>query len=316
VVYALGETGMVLFSHNAIQWELLSGNFWTSVLWIVQAPSGVWYAPAAMPDSPEDKTVPLWMTNDGAVWNRSAVNASVEVLLFIEPPIRCKNSMTYVAFDSQFVYVSNDLATWDATFSADYQNLQSVTSLYSTATGYVLTAKGPRTDELYTSADNGATWQRVNMMLGQLYRVYPVSATTWLEVQIGSHGYWFVVSRDSGKTWTNTSAKVSSIEVAWLSNSKAVLHLGQLNVTTASITDLTAWTTQKIMVTAPKWLVFHDTFYAISRNETWSSADGISWATSEQPYFTEVVHTWGVADDAILGVGSDGVAISAQYAKE
>jgi hypothetical protein len=303
---------MVLFSHDALQWELLSGNFWTSVLWVVQSPSGVWYAPSIMSDSPGDKTVPLWMTNDGAVWNRSVVNASADVLDFIESPIRLKNSKTYLAYDSQFVYVSQDLARWEATFSADYQNLQSLASLYSTGTGYVLTAKGSRTDELYSS-DNGTNWRRVNMNLAHLYRVYPVTASTWLEVQLATGGHWFIVSRDSGKTWTNTSAQVSGVEVAWLSNSKAVLHLGKENVTTASTMDLTKWTTQKMMVnSSAKWLVFHDTFYALDRNMTWSSADGISWSTAEQPYYTEVVHTWGVADDIILGVGSDGVAITAE----
>jgi len=313
VVYALGQTGMVLFSHDAIQWELLSGNFWTSVLWVVQSPTGVWYAPAIAKDSPEDKTVPLWMTADGAVWNRSDVNASAEVLSFLEPPIRCKKSTTFLAYDSQSVYVSKDLATWSVMFSADYQNLQSLTSLYSTGSGYVLTAAGPRTDELYTSSDDGATWQRVNMHLTQLYQVYPVNATTWLEVQVGTGWYWFVVSRDSGKTWTNTSAQAPSVEVAWLSNSKAVLHLGKENVTTASIVDLTTWTTQKMMVNSnAKWLVFHDTFYALDKNRTWSSADGVSWSTSAQPYYAEVVHTWGVSNDVILGVGSDGVTISAK----
>jgi len=313
VIYALGETGMVLFSHDAIQWELLSGNFWTSVLWVVQSPSGIWYAPSITTDSPGDKTVPLWMTHDGAEWNRSAVNASVQVLSFIEPPIRYKNSMTYLAYDSLWVYVSKDLARWDATFSAEYQNLQSLASLYSTGSGYVLTAKGQHTDELYSSTDDGTTWQRVNMNLTHLNRVYPVTASTWLEVQFGTGSYWFIVSHDSGKTWTNTSAQVSGIEFAWLSNTKAVLHLGKENVTTASIMDLTAWTTQKMKVnTGAKWLVFHDTFYALDRNRTWSSTDGLSWTTSDQPYYTEVVRSWGVADDVILGVGSDGVAISAQ----
>jgi len=282
------------------------------VLWVVQSPSGVWYAPAVMTDSLGDKTVPLWMTADGAVWNRSAVNASVEVLSFLEPPIRCKNSMTYLAYDTQWVYVSKDLARWDATFSADYQNLQSLASLYSAGTGYVLTAKGPRTDELYTSSDDGATWRRVDMNLTQLYRVYPVTASTWLEVQTGSGRDWFFVSGNSGKSWTNTSAQAPGVEVAWLSNTKAVLHIGKENVTAASIMDLTSWTTQKMMVnTAAKWVVFHDTFYALDKNRTWSSADGISWSTSQQPYYTAAVHTWGVADDVILGVGSDGVAISA-----
>jgi len=117
----------------------------------------------------------------------------------------------------------------------------------------------------------------------------------------------------AAKTWTNTSAQVAGVEIAWLSNSKAVLHLGKENVTTASITDLTRWTTQKMMVGNANWLVFHDTFYALDRNRTWSSVDGVSWTTSEQPYFTEAVHTWGVADDVIMGVGSDGVAISAEY---
>jgi len=278
----------------------------------VQSPSGVWYAPAIMPDSPGDKTVPLWMTNDGAVWNRSSVNASAQVLSFIDPPIRLKNSKTYVAYDGQWVYTSTDLARWQTTFSADYQNLQSLASLYSFGTGYLLTAKGPRTDELYTTTDDGTTWRRVNMDLSDLHRVYPVNATTWLEVQSGFGGDWFVVSRDGGKTWTNTSAQVSGIEVAWLSNTKAVLHLGKENVTTASTMDLTRWTTQKMMVNSAKWLVFHDTFYAIDRNRTWSSADGVSWVTSAQPYFTEAVHTWGVADDVIMGVGSDGVAITAE----
>jgi len=311
VVYALGETGMVLFSHDAIQWELLSGNFWTSVLWVVRSASGVWYAPSIMTDTPGDKTVPLWMTNDGATWNRSAVNASVEVLSFLEPPIRFKNSPTYVAYDSQFVYVSKDIATWDTTFSADYQNLQSLASLYSYGTGYLLTAKGPRTDELYTS-DNGTAWRRVNLNLAHLYRVYPVSATTWLEVQAENGKYWFFVSRDSGKTWTNTSAHVATVETAWLSNSKAVLHLGKDNVTRAALMDLTFWTTQKMLVNDnAKWLVFHDTFYALDRNRTWSSVDGVSWSMSDQPYFTEGVRMWGVADDVILGVGSDGVTISA-----
>jgi hypothetical protein len=314
VIYALGETGMVLFSRDAIQWELLSGNFWTSVLWVVQSPSGVWYAPAIETDSPGDKTVPLWMTNDGAVWKRSPVNASVEVLNFIEKPIRCANSKTYVAYDAAWVYVSKDLATWETTFSVDYQNLLSVASLYSFGTGYLLTAKGPRTDELYTSTDNGTNWRRINVGLKQLNRVYPVNASTWLEVQSSEWGgNWFVVSRDSGKTWTNTSAQVSDVEVAWLSNTKAVLHLGMANVTTASIMDLTTWTTQDIMVNGAKWFVFHDTFYAIGRNVTWSSADGVSWSTSGQPYYTEVVHTWGVGADVILGVGLDGVAISAEY---
>jgi hypothetical protein len=312
-VYALGQTGMVLFSHDAIKWELLSGNFWTSVLWVVQSPAGVWYAPAITKDSPEDKTVPLWMTTDGATWNRSDVNASAEVLSFIEPPIRCKKSTTFLAYDSQSVFASKDLANWDVMFSADYENLQSLTSLYSTGSGYVLTAAGPRTDELYTSGDDGASWQRVNMNLTHLYQVYPVNVSTWLEVQLGYFGYWFVVSRDSGKTWTNTSAQAPGVEVAWLSNSKAVLHLGKENVTTASIMDLTSWTTQKMMVNYnAKWLVFHDTFYALDKNRTWSSADGVSWSTSAQPYYSEVVHTWGVADDVILGVGSDGVAITAK----
>jgi len=287
------------------------------VQWVVQSPSGVWYAPSILPDSPLDKTVPLWMTNDGAVWNRSSVNASAEVLLFIDAPIRCKNSKTFLAYDTQFVYVSKDLATWQATFSADYQNLQSLSSLYSIETAYVLTATGPRTDELYTSTDDGATWQRVHMNLVHLYRVYPVTESTWLEVQARSSRYWFVVSRDSGKTWTNTSAQVSDVEVAWLSNSKAVLHLGRQNVTTASIMDLATWTTQKMMVNpGAKWLVFHDTFYALDKNQTWSSADGISWSMSEQPYYTEVVHTWGVADDVIMGVGSDGVTISASISNK
>jgi hypothetical protein len=317
VVYALGQTGMVLFSHDAIKWELLSGNFWTSVLWVVQAPSGVWYAPAVVKDSPEDKTVPLWMTVDGAVWNRSAVNASAEVLLFLEPPIRCKKSTTFLAYDTQSVYVSKDLANWEPMFSADYENLQALISLYSTGSGFVLTAAGPRTDELYTSTDDGATWQRVNMNLTHLYQVYPVNVSTWLEVQLGTGGYWFFVSRDSGKTWTNTSAQAPGVEVgrlkrSWLSNSKAVLHLGPENVTTASTMDLTTWTTQKMMVNSyAKWLVFQDTFYALDKNRTWASADGISWTMSAQPYYTEVIHTWGVSDDAIVGVGYDGVSISA-----
>jgi len=214
VIYALGETGMVLFSHDAIQWELLSGNFWTSVLWVVQAPSGIWYGPAVERDSPTDKTVPLWMTEDGVVWNRSAVNASAQVLSFLEPPIRCKNSMIYVAYDWQWVYVSKDLAKWETTFSADYQNLQSLASLYLTGTEFVLTAKGTRRDEIYTSANDGATWQRVEAPtnLTQLNRVYPVTASTYLEVQSGSRGYWFIVSRDSGKTWTNTSAQVPGLK--------------------------------------------------------------------------------------------------------
>jgi hypothetical protein len=317
VIYALGETGMVLFSHDAIQWELLSGNFWTSVLWAVRAPSGIWYAPSIITDSPGDKTVPLWVTSDGAVWKRSPVNASVDVLSFLEPPIRCANSNTYVAYDLAWVYVSRDLARWEKSFSVDYQNLLSVASLYSFGTGYVLTAKGPRTDELYTSTANGTNWQRVNMNLKQLNRVYPVNASTWLEVQAATSGYWFVVSRDSGKTWTNTSAQVSDVEVAWLSNTKAVLHLGMQNVTTASIMDFTTWTTQEIMVNVgAKWFVFHDTFYAIDRNMTWSSADGISWSTSNQPYYTEVVHTWGVSDDVVMGVGLDGVAITAEYGSD
>lgn len=312
VVYALGQTGMVLFSHDAIKWELLSGNFWTTVQWVVQAPSGIWYAPAATRDSPEDKTVPLWATYDGAVWNRSAVNASAAVLGFIQPPIRLKNSLTYVTYDYQFVYVSKDLATWDATFSASYQNLQSLSSLYSTDTGYVLTTKGSRTDELYSSNDDGATWQRIKINLNQLYQVYPVTSSTWLEVQSGFGGFWFFLTVDSGKTWTNTSAQAPGPEVAWLSNSKGVLHIGHYNLTTASITDLTAWSTQSLKVSGnAQWLVFHDTFYALDKNMTWSSADGITWATDEQPYYTQVVRTWGVGNDVILGVGSDGVTISA-----
>jgi len=311
VVYALGDTGMVLFSHDAIQWELLSGSFWTSVLWIVQSPSGVWYAPAATRDTPMATTVPLWLTKDGATWDRSPVNASEKVLSFLEPPMLCKNSMTYLAYDSQWVYVSKDLTTWEATFSVDYENLQSLSSVYSSGSNHVLTAKGPRTDELYTSTDDGTTWIRVNMNLTHLFQVYPVTASTWLEVQPGWAGYWFVESRDSGKTWTNTSAPVSGVEEAWLSNTKAVLHIGRENVTTASIMDLTSWTTQKMMVgSGAKWLVFHDTFYALDRNKTWSSADGVSWSTAKQPYYTEAVHTWGAGDNLVLGVGSNGVTIS------
>jgi hypothetical protein len=90
VVYALGQTGMVLFSVDAVQWQLLSGNFWNTVLWATPSTSGYWFAPQASRDGPTDKTVPLFVTSDGIVWNRTSTNTSAIVLGFSGPPLRAK----------------------------------------------------------------------------------------------------------------------------------------------------------------------------------------------------------------------------------
>jgi len=220
----------------------------------------------------------------------------------------------YLAYDTQKVYVSKDFITWSEMFSADYQNLNSITSVYERGGTYVMTAAGTRTDELYTSTDDGATWGRVPVIHNytQLHKVFPVNGSTYLDVQQGYFGYWFLVSRDGGKSWVNTTTKAPSVELAWFSNSKAVIHLSRDNVTAAAISDLTTWTTQKMAVnSAATWLVFKDMFYALDHNRTWSSSDGVSWTLSDQPYYTQAAHNWGVNDDTLMGVGNDGVSITA-----
>jgi len=199
-------------------------------------------------------------------------------------------------------------------FSADYQNLASITVVYERQGTYVMTASGSRMDELYTSTDDGATWHRVDLYnYTQLHRVFPVNATTFLDVQQGWIGYWFMVSRDGGHTWLNTSAKAPSVETAWFVNSKAVIHIGRDNVTTAAISDLTTWTSQKMLVnSAASWMVFRDSFYALDHNRTWSSSDGVTWFLNDQPYYANAASHWAVSDDSIFGVGNDGITVTAQ----
>jgi len=317
-VYALGDTGLALFSEDANNWELLSGNFWTQLAWVAPCGSGEWCSPAAYKDSPQDKTVPLYSTQDGAKWSRGP-NASAVVLSFIGTPMNNPSTGVYLGTDSQIIYASKDLLTWTAVFSAASQNLQSLMSLYldPTSSKWVLTAIGPRTDELWTSSDDGNTWNRVlsNPEQTQFRRVIPLSPTKFLTVR-SYWGVWFFVSEDAGVTWTNTSVEVTSVENAWLVNSKAVLHIGGANVTTASLSDLTSWTTQKLGVSASAtYLVFGDTFYGIdtfSAPKLWWSEDGVHWTLSDAPYFTEKIHSFGMTANRLFGVGDFGVAISAK----
>jgi hypothetical protein len=258
-----------------------------------------------------DKTVPLFVTSDGIVWNRTSTNTSAIVLGFSGPPLRAKKSSTYVAHDSQKVYTSTDFVTWTEMFTADYENLQSLNSLYAAGNTYAMTCQGPYYDELWTSTDDGANWHRADLNISRLNRVFPVNGSVFLMVQQSWGGWWFMVSRDSGKTWTNTTTKAPSPETEWLVNSKAVLHLAH-NVTTASVSDLTTWTTQKMLVNAgATWLVYKDNFYAMDRNRTWTSNDGVTWKMYDQPYYTETARIWSVSDDSIIGTGTDGITITA-----
>jgi hypothetical protein len=310
--YALGQTGLVLCTKDAVNWDLLSGNFWTTVAWMVQDKTGVWYAPGF--ERWED-TVPLYSTYDGIKWMRESRNASDKVLTFPGPPSRSSTD-TWLSTDGEDVYASKDATTWTSVFNAAYQNLQRLYSLYLDPTGttWVLTATGYRTDEVWTSSNDGQTWDRVAPALSKLHRVYPVGAKTFITIQSDFRGDWFFVSRDGGVTWTNTTTSISTPENDWLSNNRVLLHLNNFNVTTTQIDgDFTDWTTQELKVPpTSKWLVFKDTFYAIDVNQTWSSTDGVTWTFAAVPYFVETVNAVGVSDEALMCVGGDGIAISAK----
>jgi len=303
---------LVLCTKDAITWDLLSGNFWTTFEWMVQAKDGLWYAPGL---DRWEGTVPLYTTPDGIKWTRDARNASDKLLVFPGPPRRSSTD-TWLSFDGEDVYASKDIITWTPVFNAAYQNLQRLYSLYldPTSTTWVLTATGYRTDELWTSSNDGESWQRVADSLPKLHRVYPVAAKTFLTIQSDIWGDWFFVSRDAGVTWTNTTAPISSPETEWLSNDKVVLHINTYNVTASQIDgDFTDWTTQELKVpVSSKWLVFKNTFVALFNNETWSSSDGVTWTFSTVPYFVDTVSAIGQSDDELMGVGSDGIAISAK----
>jgi len=263
-----------------------------------------------------DMTVPLYTTPDGIKWTRNPKNASAVVLQFSAEPVGPSKQLTYMATDGQTVYMSKDMATWTGCFIAAYENLAGLTSLYMDPTGslWLLTGAGPRTDELFTSVDDGQTWQRVNMSpwLMELHKTFPVDASTFVNVQYERKG-WIFVSRDAGATWTNTSSHVPSVETSWLANSKVLLHFNGVNVTAASINDLSSWTTQKLpVVNGANFVVFKDTFYGINRTSVCTSTDGVNWQVSDHPYYVDMVSSWAVSDDTIFGVGSDGIAVSAQ----
>jgi len=100
-----------------------------------------------------------------------------------------------------------------------------------------------------------------------------------------------------------------------LCNSKAVIFINTYNVTTTSIDgEFDSWTTQELKVPSmsSKWLVFKDTFYALYNNVTWSSDDGVTWIVAKVPYFAETIVTLGQSEDVLMGVGGDGIAISAK----
>jgi hypothetical protein len=317
VIYALGETGLALFSRDAVNWDLLSGTFWTTVKWILKSSDGLWCGPALNKDDPRLRTVPFYSTPDGVTWTRNPENASDLVLTFSNTPIYSRAAKIYLATDRQAVWVSEDLLTWENVFNASYYNIASITSIYMSPdeSVFVLTGTGVRTDVLFLSTDGAKSWGRVaNHQFTKLHRIFPVGPSTFLNTQTDQRGkVWLFVSKDGGATYTNTSATVSSVEVAWLLNSKSVLHVGFQNVTTASINDLASWTTQRMNVSsAAQFLVFRDTFYGIENNKVWSSPDGISWMLDDSPYYTSVVGNYAVSEDELLGVGDYAVAVGAK----
>jgi hypothetical protein len=304
-----------LFSETAKNWELLSGNFWTQVLWVTALPNGLWGAPAAFREVYDD-TVPFYTTPDGVTWTRSSTNASDVVLTFNREPVLNPTTGVYLASDNQVVYTSKDLKTWTSVFDSAMENLQGIQSLYLDATGsmWVLTAVGPRVDEIWTSVDDGANWERKRNCPTKLRRVFPYGSKKLITVQNSFYGYWFFVSADGGDTWQNTSTSVGSGENAWLANSKAILHIGSWNVTSAPL-DLSTWTTQRLNVSSSaNFLVFADTFYGIDTysETTWGSADGVTWTLSDAPYFISKVHSIATSPTTLFAVGDNGVAISAR----
>jgi hypothetical protein len=240
------------------------------------------------------------------------------VLSFKEAPMYSSAANLYIATDGQGVWVSNNLLTWTNTFSAAYENVNLILSLYMSPDGatFVLTAVGQRWDELFTSTDGANSWNRVeNLQSNNLHRTFPVGPSTFLNIQtdLWRGTQWFFKSNDRGVTFSNTSAQAPSVELVWLQNSKSVLHIGPYNVTTASIQNLTSWTTQYMNVSSnAQFLVFQDSFYGIENNKVWSSPDGLSWTTSFSPYYVNVAHDFAVGETSIFGVGSYGISVSAK----
>jgi hypothetical protein len=242
-------------------------------------------------------------------------------LSFPEEPKLNTATGVYLATDKQYIYSSNDLKTWTKVFSAKMQNLQTLQSVYLDPTNsvWVLTASGPWVDELWTSVDDGNTWVRMMDCPTKLLRVFPLSASKFITIQLDFYGYWFFLTPDAGVTWKNTSIQVSSAEQAWLANSKVLLHVGSWNVTASPLDDLTTWTTQQIKVgSGARWLVFADTFYAFSllgaNPQVWSSSDGVNWDLSAAPYYATKIHSIATSATTLFGVGDDGVSIIARQA--
>jgi hypothetical protein len=321
VFAALGSNGIVLESNeDATTWTSLSGNFWQQIQWVIYSNSNEtgpsWIGPSTSTFTYNEEAYVHMYAFDGKNWKMidSDVNTSALVLGFSQVPISYKNS--WVAFDSRYVYSSQDFLNWEISLDSFYYNLRSLTSLHvlEGSNQLLVSGHGPDSDDLFMSVD-AVNWKRIMTNISYPYGYEPFGLLVAVEdSMITVWSDWLFMSQDEGINWVNTSILVSLAgNDFWLQTDDYVLFVGA-NFTSAKKDNLEEWSSVRTFPFAPgsQYGATSDTFYItdFSSGNVSYSQNGIDWSFSYAPYYAEGVSFVGFSEDQIFGVGPNGLTFS------
>lgn len=261
---AVGNTGQMRKSTDAVTWSAQTSNFGTSSIRWVAFGNGIWIAVGAAGQ--------LRTSTDTITWN--TVNSNFGTTIIQSAHYNGNGRWIIAGYRGQLRTSDDNGATWQ-TQTSNF----GTTVINSIAYGNGVWVAGGYTIQLRRSTDNGVTWTTQNANMGN---------TTINTVAYGN-GIWTAVgytgeirSSTDGATWTTVTANFGvSIVRGTAYNNDRLMAVGDGGTIRHSfnssydLTNLTKYNNKFIGITSGKTVVS-----ATDLEGTWTTVSGISGANN------------------------------------